>query len=46
MFAGESQTLRNKRHFFISVIAIKMFYCITILIILVIQEYKLHNLQE
>ena len=27
MFAKESQTLHNKRHFFISVITINMFYC-------------------
>ena len=27
MFAGDSQMLRNKRHFVISVIAINVFYC-------------------
>ena len=27
MFAGDSQMLRNKRHFVISVIAINMYYC-------------------
>ena len=27
MFAGDSQILRNKRHFVISVIAINVFYC-------------------
>ena len=30
MFAWNSQTLRNKRHFVISVIAINVFYCIFI----------------
>ena len=28
MFAGDSQMLRNKRHFVISMIAINVFYCI------------------
>ena len=28
MFAGDSEMLRNKRHFVISVIAINGFYCI------------------
>ena len=28
MFAGDSQTLLNKHHFVISVIAINVFYCI------------------
>ena len=28
MFAGDSKMLRNKRHFFISVITINVFYCI------------------
>ena len=27
MFAGDSQTLLNKRHLIISVIAINVFYC-------------------
>ena len=27
LFAGDSQTLSNKRHFVISMIAINMFYC-------------------
>ena len=27
MFVGDSQMLRNKRHFVISVIAINVFYC-------------------
>ena len=27
MHAGDTQTLRNKRHFVISVIAINVFYC-------------------
>ena len=31
MFAGDSQMLRNKRHFVISVIAINVFYCMLIL---------------
>ena len=28
MFAGDSQMLRNKRHFVISVIVINVFFCI------------------
>ena len=32
MFARDSQMLRNKRHFVISVIAINVFYCISIII--------------
>ena len=31
MFAGDSQMLRNKCHFVISLIAINMFYCIYLL---------------
>ena len=41
MFAGDSEMLRNKRHFVISVIAINVFYC---MLEIKIHAYQVKNL--
>ena len=47
MFTGESQTHRYKRHFFITVIAIYVFYCIAHILFIYKSMYSdivtLHN---